>query len=314
MAASLAANSGMSGRGPATAAVIARIAARRHAVVTRVELLAAGCRSSTVGDWVRVGHLHRIHRGVYSIVPPSLLSREGCWLAAVLACGKGAALSHEAAGQLAWIVDASRNVGLHVSVPGDRRPRVPGVVTHRPVELEPVDLTTRCGIPTTTRTRTVWDLAYVLSAAGTRRAFHQAEKRHDLDRRRLRALVESAPSRRGSRTIRELLLAGSIPLDRTRSALEDIIVELCDQHALPMPRVNVRLRGYEVDFLWERQRFVIEADGGDHLNEEQRDKDNARDAALTRAGYFVRRFTWWALEDRRAVAAEILAILEERCR
>lgn len=296
------------------AAVIAGIAARQHAVVTRAGLLAAGCASSTIDDWVRVGHLHRIHRGVYSIVPPSMLTREGCWLAAVLACGKGSALSHEAAGQLAWIIDAARRVGLHVSVPGDRRPRVPGVVTHRPVALEPIDLTTRRGIPTTTRTRTVWDLAYVLSPAGTRRAFHQAEKRHDLDRRRLRALVESAPSRRGSGTIRELLLAGSIPLDRTRSTLEDIIVELCDEHALPMPQVNVQLLGYEVDFLWERERFVIEADGGDHLNEEQRDKDNARDAALTRARYLVRRFTWWAVRDRRAVAAEILAVLKERCR
>lgn len=295
-------------------AVVAGLAAHQHAVVARAELLAAGCPSSTIGDWVRVGHLHRIHRGVYSLVPPALLTREGRWMAAVLAGGRGAALSHEPAGQLAWIIDESRRVGLHVSVPGNRRIRVPGVVTHRPVELEPIDLTTRRGIPTTTRTRTVWDLAHVLSPAGTRRAFHQAEKRHDLDRGRLRALVDSAPSRRGSGTIRELLLAGSIPLDRTRSVLEEIIVELCDAKTLPMPQVNVQLHGYEVDFLWEREKFVIEADGGDHLNEEQRDKDNERDAVLTRAGYFVRRFTWWAVQNRRAVAAEILAILEERCR
>lgn len=313
MAAWRSSSTGISGRGPAMAAVVAGIAARQHAVVARVGLLAAGCPSSTIDDWVRVGHLHRIHRGVYSIAPPSLLSREGRWMAAVFACGKGSALSHEAAGQLAWIIDEKRGVGLHVSVLGDRRLRVPGVVTHRPVALEPIDLTSRRGIPTTTRTRTVWDLAYVLSPAGTRRVFHQAEKRHDLDRRRLRALVESAPSRRGSRTIRDLLLAGSIPLDRTRSALEDIIVELCDEHALPMPQVNVQVLGYEVDFYWERERFVIEADGGDHLNEEQRDKDNARDAVLMRAGRFVRRFTWWAVQDRRAVSAEILAILRERC-
>ena len=89
-------------------------------------------------------------------------------------------------------------------------------------------------------------------------------------------------------------------------------MHVCAGNGIPLPLVNVPLLGYEVDFLWEGQRFVVEADGGDHLNERQRDRDNERDARLARAGYLVRRYSWWALLDERAVAGEILAILRER--
>jgi very-short-patch-repair endonuclease len=74
----------------------------------------------------------------------------------------------------------------------------------------------------------------------------------------------------------------------------------------------VPLLGYEVDFLWERQRFVVEADGGDHLTSAQRDRDNERDARLGRAGYLVRRYGWRPVGERHALAAEVAAILIER--
>ena len=74
------------------------------------------------------------------------------------------------------------------------------------------------------------------------------------------------------------------------------------------------LLGWEVDLLWERERFVAEADGGDHLGRAQRRRDNERDIGLGRAGFLIRRYDWAALDDRRAVAAEIASILRERSR
>jgi very-short-patch-repair endonuclease len=114
--------------------------------------------------------------------------------------------------------------------------------------------------------------------------------------------------------IRELLGERALPLGETRSRLEEIVLELCRDHGLPLPATNVPLLGYEVDFLWADARLVVEADGGSHLSRRQRDRDNERDAVLARAGYLVRRYSWAALSDRAAVAAEIAAILGERLR
>jgi hypothetical protein len=147
---------------------------------------------------------------------------------------------------------------------------------------------------------------------GTREAFHRAEKFHLLDRRRLRELLDATPRHKGAGTLRELLGRGAIPLDRTRTWLEDLLTLMCDEHGLPMPLVNVPLLDYEVDFLWPDARYVVEADGGDHLTPEQRDADNERDATLQRAGYMVRRYSYLAMGREREVVAEVRGDLEAR--
>jgi very-short-patch-repair endonuclease len=185
-------------------------------------------------------------------------------------------------------------------------------VVHRIRNLDPRDVSIHRGIPTTTATRTVWDLATVLAPLETRRAFEQAEKLRLLDRGRLAALREAAPSRKGAGVIGELLADAPLPLAETRSLLEEVILETCRDHDLPLPAVNVPLLGFEVDFLWERERFVVEADGGDHLVPGRRDRDNDRDAALGRAGYLVRRYGFAAARARAAVAAEVRAVIAER--
>lgn len=291
-------------------AAIAGLATRQHGVVARAQLVERGFSSERIKGLVGRGHLHPLHRGVYA-VGHARISPEGRWLAAVLACGAGAVLSHGPAGQLQGIIPRRERFALHVSIigGGDRGPR--GVVCHRPRRLEPRDTTTRNRIPVTTVTRTVWDLATVLTPLRTRRAFEQAE-RLGLDRERLRSLLEASPGRKGAAVIRGLLAEPILPLAATRSRLEEIVMEACRDHSLPVPASNVPLLGYEVDCLWPDARFVVEADGGDHLSRRQRDSDNERDAVLARAGYLVRRYSWAALEDRAAVAAEIAAILGER--
>jgi very-short-patch-repair endonuclease len=287
------------------------MAGRQHGVVARRQLLALGMRSSTIADWTRSGFLHSLHRGVYAAGHPAV-SREGEWLAAVLACPEGSILSHGSAAQLWGLIKRLQRLALHVSVPGTSKTSPRGIVTHTSRSLDGRDATTRINIPVTTITRTVWDLATVLAPLQTRRVFEQAEKRERFDRNRLRELHAAAPSRRGAGTIAQLLGQGAVPLSETRSRLEEILLEICRDHGFPFPAVNVPLLGFEVDFLWPRERFVVEADGGDHLIPSQRQRDNERDLVLGRAGYLVRRFDWHALDDRQAVAAELIEILRER--
>jgi very-short-patch-repair endonuclease len=256
--------------------------------------------------------LHRLRPGVFSVVPPALLSPEGHWLAAVKACGSGAALSHGPAGHLQWLVDREARRAIHVTVAGRFRRRPPGIVVHRPVILAPADFTERQGIPVTTPTRTVWDLAATDLPSVTRRAFERADAREKLDRERLRELIDECPNHRGIALLRRLLAERHLPLEAVRTWLEELLLHVCSEHALPFPAVNVPLLGYEADFLWERERFVVEADGGDHLTPRQRDKDNDRDIAFGRAGYLVRRYSSTAMGRERSVAEEVRSILEER--
>ncbi len=290
---------------------VAVVAARQHGVISRRQLRELGAPASRVQRWAADGHLHRVFRGVYA-VGHARISAEGRWMAAVLACGPGAFLSHGPGGQLLGIVGRRERPALHVSLAGgaDRSPA--GIVTHRPRELEPADTTVRHGIPVTTGTRTVWDLAATLTALQTRRAFEQAEKLGLLDRSRLGALRTAAPNRRGAGVVRALLAERQLPLAETRSRLEEIVLEICHDAGLPLPLVNVPLLGWEVDFLWPAAQLVVEADGGDHLLAARRDRDNERDAALGRAGYLVRRFSFPATRDRDAVAAELRGLLAER--
>ena len=296
---------------PAFARIVA-VGSRKHGIVDLRDLEQAGVSRSTILLWVRSGRLHRIHRGVYSIVPPAMLADEGRWLAAVLACGPGAVLSHAAAAELLGLIERwRRRVPLHVSVLDRRRVRLPAIQVHRPRHLEARDVIVHHGIPTTTETRTLFDQASVVSRRTLREQFERAEYLEKLDRGRLRTLLIGATGRRGIGNLERLAGYEPLPLSRTRSRLERIILSLCRTRSLPVPGVNVPLLDYEVDFLWPEALLVIEADGGQHRGE-QRSRDNKRDLALQLAGYLVRRFTEDDLLDEAVVAEEILELLTAR--
>lgn len=284
--------------------------ARQHAVIAHRQLLALGVSSSTIARWIQAGHLHPIHKGV-SAVGHRLTSQEGRWMAAVLACREGTVLSHGPAGQLQGMIPRRERLALHVSLPARSGGSPDGIVVHHPRSLDPRDKTKRLYIPTTTVTRTVWDLATTLPTQQTRRAFEKAEMLDSFNRSRLAALLQASPSRRGAATIRQLLADRPLPLAETRSWLEELLLTICRDHGLPLPAVNVPVLDYQVDFLWPKARFVVEADGGDHRGR-QRDKDNERDVRLARAGYLVRRYSSRAMGHEEAVAGEIVEILEER--
>ncbi len=290
---------------------MATAAARQHGVVSRQQLLALGIPTTTIGRWIRAGHLHRIYPGIYA-VGHTRITREGRWMAAVLACGPGAALSHEPAGQLLYIVDRNETFPLHVAVPRGRSPKPPGVIVHRTSGLDPVDVTTRLNIPVTSHTRTAWDLAAGRSPKLARRAYERAEGTDNLDRRRMNALLSASPSRRGTPLIRELLASRPLPLSQVRSWLEGILLHICSEHSLPIPVVNEDYLGYEVDFFWPEARFIVEADGGDHLDPTQRDRDNDRDFTFAEAGNLTRRYSYKAMGRERQVVDELTRVLLAR--
>ena len=238
-----------------------------------------------------------------------MLTAEGCWHAAVLACGPGAALSHWAAAEHLLLIERwRRRVPLHVSMVDRRRIRPPGVIVHRPRALEECDIVVRAGVRTTSETRTLFDLCSHTSARVLRELFERAEYLEELDRRRLHTLLIGATGRRGLDALRELSGYEPLPLSRIRSKLERIVLSLCRTYSVPLPGVNVPVLDYEVDFLWPEARLVVEADGGRHTRE-QRAKDNERDLRLQLAGYVVLRFTEEQLADEAAVAVRILSTL-----
>jgi predicted transcriptional regulator of viral defense system len=140
-------------------ALVARIAARQHGVISQGQLVTAGMSPSTITRRVREGWLHRVHRGVYAVGHRNL-NREGQWIAAVLACGQQAVLSHESAAAL-WSISPTCPPLVHVSVPGTngRRPSK-GIVVHRSTTLIAAETTRRRGIPVTTHARTLRDLGF----------------------------------------------------------------------------------------------------------------------------------------------------------
>lgn len=290
---------------------MAALAARQHGLVSRRQLLQAGLAASTIADWVVATRLHPIHRGVYA-VGHRRLDRDGRWMAAVLACGSGAALSHGSAGQLGGFLDRHERLATHVSVPPPRSPHPRGIVVHRPRSLPARDVTTKLQIPVTTPTRTVWDMAATMSPKPVRRAFERLDGRRRLDRKRLATMLATSPTHRGASLISELLDSKPVPLEEVRSWLEELLMLICSEAGLLLPAVNVPLLDYTVDFVWPAARFVVEADGGDHLDSAQRDRDNERDFRLARAGFLVRRYSWKAMSRERQVVREVRGILDER--
>src|SRR5438874_6011185 len=150
-----------------------RLARRQHHVVTNEQLRDCGLSAKAIEHRLGTGRLHRTnYRGVYAVGRREL-TQEGEWMAAVLACGEGAALSHESAGALWGIRPAKRNTRPHISLPLSRRSSVPRVVPHRRAAL---NTTTRKRIPTTTPTDTLIDLAATLTERQLEAAVNEADK------------------------------------------------------------------------------------------------------------------------------------------
>jgi hypothetical protein len=257
------------------------IAGRQHGVVTLEQLREAGIGRTEVTRRVQAGRLHRLHRGVYAVGHRSL-SWRGRWLAAVLAEGDGAVLSHSSAVAL-WEFLRPIQGPAHVTVGAARRPKPrAGIVVHRSRTLTPRDITRRHGIAVTTPARAISDVRGTIEPYLFRRALRQAE------------------------------IAGyRVPhlslVKRSRSDLELLFLTFCDRYGFPRPLVNHRVHGHLVDFFFAEQRVAVETDYWDyHRGSVAFEDDHARDLEMRGHGLTTRRYTGDQLEAASdAVAADL---------
>jgi hypothetical protein len=274
--------------------------------VSRAQLLALGLGHGAIDHRVARGLLHPVHRGVYA-VGHGALSRHGLWMAAVLAAGPGAVLSHRSAAAL-WAIRDTQRVRPEVTVA--RRRNLSGVDTHR-IALPADEVTTHHGIPVTTPARTLLDLAEQLTVQGLERAVHEAEYRRLTSPLSLDAVLTRHQGRRGTAALKKIVDQGRLGKTITRSELEERFLAFLDAHELPRPLVNEPIGPYTVDALWPGSRLVVELDGrGAHETTRAFEEDRRRDRDLVTKGYRVIRITWRQLHsDGAAIATQLRTLL-----
>jgi hypothetical protein len=231
-------------------------------------------------------------------------------MAAVLAAGPAAALSHRSAAAL-W--DLRSSASRRVEVTAARQHKRSGIEVHR-ARLEPDESTKVDGIPVTTVARTLLDLAAVLPLSQLERATERAEALQLTDVVPLDALLERHRGQRGTAALRKIVKDRVLPA-LTRSEVEDRFLTFLDVHGLPRPEVNADLhldgRWFEVDFLWRDQRLIVELDGHQtHGTRAAFERDRERDRILQAHGWRVIRITWRQLHEHPdAVAADLARLL-----
>jgi len=333
----------MDGKGARSDRVIAGIAARQHGVVSIGQLRGAGVSDDAVRRRVRAGRLHRIYRGVYAVGHTGL-SREGGWMAAVLACGgrmedrgvrdregerdgrslwnewrdtgtradgwkvtdsrRLVALSHRNAAAL-WGLLPPQSGPIDISVTGyGGRKGHKGIRLHRSMTLAPATITRHRGIPVTTPARTIADLRRAAPPESSHRAGPARGGQGAISSKQLRRAIRQAE-------VLGLSIGAEAPPDRTRSELEGIFLKLCRRHGLPAPEVNVWIGSFEVDFLWRDRRLIVETDGYRyHRGRVAFEDDRDRDLELRGLGYEVVRLTYrQVVEDPERVARVLRGML-----
>ncbi|MGN6275895.1 MAG: type IV toxin-antitoxin system AbiEi family antitoxin domain-containing protein [Solirubrobacterales bacterium] len=291
---------------------LAELAERQCGVVGRQQLLEAGWSEGAIEKRIRSGRLHRLHAGVY-LVGHRLVSREGRWMAAVLASGPEAVLSHWSAAAL-WMIRPNSRTRIDVTV--SHRSRSSDFIRRHISDVPADERTAEEGIPVTTVPRTILDLAATESEGVVENLLREAEFLELRDRLSLRDLVERYPRRRGVRKVRFALdRLKEEPSGRKRSPLEERFAPFLRRYRLPLPRFNDWIvlgpKRYQVDCHWPGTGQIVELDGWKgHRTRAAFREDRARDRALRVAGYSVTRLTWAQLDDEpEAVSADLRVLL-----
>jgi len=272
-------------RGPGRTERVTGLAERQGGVVSRAQLLALGLSDSAISRWTAAGRIHRLLPTVYA-VGHRAVCLEGRLRAALLYTGDGAVLSHLTAASWWGLVDDPPG-WVHVSDGGGRR-SIAGVVVHHPREVE---RTVHRDLPVTTVPRTLLDIASMVSFGRLRRALAQAEYLGLADLDHIASVT--GRGRVGSRALRRALAFHQPQRARTLSELEERFLNLCERHGIPLPEVNVTIRGLMVDALWREERVIVELDGrAAHGTAAAIERDHGRDLTLRAAGYLVLRYTW----------------------
>lgn len=274
--------------------MIGELAARQHGVVARRQLLGAGITARMVEWRVQRGRLLRLHAGVYA-VGHAQLRREGRWLAAVLASGPRAVLSHRSAAALHGLRPHSGSE-IDVATPAHRA-GVAGVRLHARRRLDRADWTQIDAVPVTTVARTLVDLAGFVPADQLLRALRRAEELRSFDLHAIEAALARTSGRagRGHAAMRAALAeARARGTQLTRRELEERFLTLVTRAGLPQPHTNVWFpdHAFEVDALWREPHVAVELDGWEHHRTRHAfHRDRSKSNTLTLEGWTVLRFT-----------------------
>jgi very-short-patch-repair endonuclease len=278
---------------------IARRAERQYGVVSRRQLLDLGFSRREIEARIKAGRLNPLQPGVYA-VGHRVIPREGRWMAAVLASGPDAVLSHWSAAQL-WMIRPNSRSRIDVTVAHRSRS---SKAIHRHVSEVPEDeRTIEEGIPVTTVPRTILDLAASEDADTVENLLRESEFRQLSDRLSLPDLIARYPGKRGTRKVQLALdRVKEEPAGTKRSPLEERFAPFLRRHSLPLPRFNdwieVGAKRYQVDCHWPNLRQIVELDGWDgHSSRSAFREDRARDRRFVAAGYSVAHITWNQLDD-----------------
>ena len=284
---------------------VLRTAHVQHGVVTRAQLYGHGLNSDGVAHRVERGRLHPLGGNVFAVGTPHL-TRRGRWMAAVLACGEGARLSHRSACALYGV--AGEGGAIHVSVPAGRRPRVEGVVVHRRALAGGA---AREGIEVVSVVQALVDLAACADGDEVEAAINAADRADLIHPGRLRAALNDHPRHPGVGALKRILDAHTFSL--TDSVLERRFRPLWKQAGLPPPLTQQYVNGYRVDFFWPDLGLVVETDGGRfHRTAAQQTADRRRDQAHTAAGMTPLRFTHAQVAHEPRHVVEILTRTADR--
>jgi very-short-patch-repair endonuclease len=265
------------------------LARRQHWAITRGQLLELGFTQPEIRHRIETGRLHPIWPGVYAVDRPQL-TQEAVFVAAVLACGDGAALSHMSAAVL-WRLIRVRLRVIEVSVPLKRNPRRAGIKVHRRKTL---DATRHKNIPVTSPTQTLLDLALRLNGEQYERAVNEAANKDLIDPEELRETIETLGPQPGIRPLRTLLDRDTYVL--TDTELEQRLVPIARRAGFPKPETQVHLSGRRVDFFFRELGIVVEANSlRFHRTPSQQANDTRRSQAHFAAGLLPVPFTHWQI-------------------
>jgi Protein of unknown function (DUF559) len=289
--------------------LVAQLAGRQQARVTRAQLRWLGVGTSTISDWIAAHYLHPRLPGVYA-VGAAAGTDESALFEAVLYAGPGAMLSHASAVHWRGLIDHAP-AQIHVSTPR-RRASLPGIRVHGRRTLE---RTAHRRIPVTVIPQSLLDLAAVSEAdpVAVRVALARLDYRHQLDLDALNLVCGFGCS--GSRLLKWAIANYDPRFAHTRSPLENDWIVACEELDIPKPdAVNVHVHGIRSDNIYWDAKLIVELDGYDnHRSRAQVRRDRRNDRILRGHDWLVLRYSSDDVhDDGAAVATEVLFELARR--
>jgi hypothetical protein len=241
--------------------------------VARRQLLALGVSRGAIQHELRLGTLVTRYHGVYCQAP-ARQDAQARIAAAVLAGGPAAAASHATAAYL-WGFLPRYEVPPEISLTtGDRRPR--RILTHRCPSLKPRDVTRQHGVPTTTRARTVLDIAPSLSHKQLTRIVNDARRDGHLRPDALNDILDRNPLHPGTKLLKAFAESTANP---TNSGFEDDFLAFTEKYGFPTPLINATVNGKQVDAYFPDHALIVECDGWNfHRDRAAFEDDRERDA------------------------------------